>query len=254
MKLTVLGSGTAVPHPARSSPGHWLETSAGAVLLDIGPSVIFRMAQEHLDWAGLDAIWISHFHLDHIGGLAPFLFGIRHAPAIRERTKPLRIFGPAGLRDLVGKFQAANNYKLLQQTFPVEIVEIEPLEKFEILPGVEGLGIKTPHTPESLGIHLRDGGSSFFYTSDTGFDEILAVGATEADLLLMECSFVANKPKETHLELAEAMHLIRRARPKRVVLTHLYPEWDGVDLATELQRFSPGCMVELASDGLRAEF
>ena len=93
MQFVVLGSGTSVPHPKRSSSGYWLETENGSLMLDFSASAIHRLAQEKLDWANLDAIWISHFHLDHIGGLAPFLFGTKYAPETQERKKPLRIFG-----------------------------------------------------------------------------------------------------------------------------------------------------------------
>src|SRR5829696_6095769 len=110
MKFTVLGSGSAVPHAERSSSAYWLETASGTILLDCAASAIHRMAQEKLDWAKLDAIWISHFHLDHLGGLAPFLFGTRNAPEMKARTKPLRIFGARGLEKLVRSFDEANGY------------------------------------------------------------------------------------------------------------------------------------------------
>ena len=81
MKITVLGSGTSVPHPKRSSAGFWVETASGrTILLDCSASAVHRMAQENLDWANLDAIWISHFHLDHVGGVPAFLFGTKYAP------------------------------------------------------------------------------------------------------------------------------------------------------------------------------
>ncbi|MBA2620274.1 MAG: hypothetical protein H0U87_03640, partial [Acidobacteria bacterium] len=61
MKFIVLGSGTAVPHARRSSSGYWLETSTGGtILLDCSAAAVHRMAQEKLDWANLDAVWISH--------------------------------------------------------------------------------------------------------------------------------------------------------------------------------------------------
>lgn len=252
MKLIVLGSGTAVPHPKRSSPGFWLETAAGSILLDCSASAIHRMAQENLDWANLDSIWISHFHLDHCAGLAPFLFGTKHALETQNRTKPLRIFGGRGLKNLIDAFDKADDYNLLEQPFPVEIIEVEPLENFEILPKVTAVSMKTIHTIESLAIHIRDeNGKTFVYTSDTGFDKSLAAFAGNVDLLVMECSFFKSKPVEKHLELAEAMFLIRLAKPKQVVLTHFYAEWDTVDFQKEAANFPPYCEVIQAIDGLR---
>jgi ribonuclease BN (tRNA processing enzyme) len=90
------------------------------------------------------------------------------------------------------------------------------------------------------------------YTSDTGYAEELAEFARKTDLLLVECSFRRNKPMQTHLELADSMRLAQLAEPKRVVLTHLYPEWDGLDLVSEARALWPGETIG-ASDGLRLE-
>src|SRR5438309_12031375 len=121
MKLIVLGSGTSVPHPRRTSAAYWLETDTGQLLLDMSADAVHRMAQEKLDWVNLDAIWISHFHLDHVGGLAPLLFGTKHAPQTQSRRQPLTIFGGRGLKKLFQAFDEAYNYRLLRQPFPVEI-------------------------------------------------------------------------------------------------------------------------------------
>jgi ribonuclease BN (tRNA processing enzyme) len=231
MKFVVLGSGSSVPHPKRSSSGYWIETGSGSILLDCSASTIQRMAQEGLDWSNLGAIWISHFHLDHCGGLFPFLFATKYAPETQVRTGGLRIIGPRGLRELIGNVDAANNYRLLTQPFPVEIVETGPLEEFEFLPGVGGVALDTPHTPESLAVSVTEKGRAVVYSSDTGFTETLASFASGADLFILECSFVRNKPVASHLELAEAEFLIRTARAKRSMLTHFYPEWDDVEFA-----------------------
>ncbi len=251
MELIVLGSGTSVPHAYRSSSGFWLQTNAGTILLDCSASSIHRMAQEDLDWPNLDVIWISHFHLDHCGGLAPFLFSMKHAPITQHRTKPLRIIGAKGLRDLLATFSNANDYDLLTQPFPIQILEIEPLEKIEIIGNVEAVAYSTQHTADSHALHLRDQDQTIVYTSDTGFDEKLATFARRVDLLLIECSFVKNKPTEKHLELSEAIHLIRRSEPKQAVITHLYPEWDEVDFAEEVGKFDPRVEVIQAFDGLK---
>jgi ribonuclease BN (tRNA processing enzyme) len=211
------------------------------------------MAEERLDWVNLDAIWISHFHLDHIGGVAPFLFGTKYAPQTHSRRKQLTIFGGDGLEQLLHRFDEANDYNLFKQPFPIEIREVGPDDDFEILPGIKAKTMATPHTTESLALRITDGADrSIVYTSDTGYSEALATFALNADLLLMECSFFKNKPVEKHLELREAMRLAHLAKAKKVVLAHLYPDWDGINLAAEASKLWEGETIE-ARDGLRVE-
>ena len=253
MHLTVLGSGTSVPHPRRASSAHWLTCESGSLLLDLSASAVHRMAEEGCDWANLDAVWISHFHLDHVGGLAPFLFGTKYAPQTQARRKPLAIYGPRGLEKLFEGFDRAGDYRLRQQPFPLEFREVSPQESFDVLPRLGASTFKTPHTSESLALRLTDAaGASLCYTSDTGYTDELATFASGVDLFMMECSFWRQKPVETHLELKDAMRLAEGARPGRVLLAHLYPEWDSVDLSAEAAKLWPGQTIE-ATDGLRLE-
>ncbi len=257
MKLVILGSGTSVPHPRRSSSAHWLETDTGSLLLDISAAAVHRMAQENLDWVNLDAIWISHFHLDHVGGLAPFLFGTKYAPQTQARRKPLLIFGPRGTEKLLGAFDRAGKYGLFKQPFPIEVREVAPRTSCDVPGGLRAETFPTPHTRESLAIRLTNehgggSGTSFVYTSDTGHTHSLAAFARDADLFMMECSFWRSKPVATHLELTDAMNLAQDSGARRVVLAHLYPEWDGVDIAAEAKKLWDGDTIE-ARDGLRLE-
>jgi ribonuclease BN (tRNA processing enzyme) len=257
VKLVVLGSGTSVFHPLRASAAFWLQTSGGSILLDCSADAPHRMAQEKLDWPNLDAIWISHLHLDHCGGLAPFLFGIKWAPQSQQRRKPLKIFGCEGIRKLLNAIDGSHSYKLLDQNFAVEIDEItasDSAQKFELLPKVTAHTFSTPHRPESLAIRIQDStAASLVYSSDTGFSEELAEFASGVDLLILECSFYKNKPVLTHLELSEAMRMAEVAAPKQLVLTHLYPEWDAVDLEAEAAKLWRGTTIA-AHDGLQLKF
>jgi ribonuclease BN (tRNA processing enzyme) len=253
MKLVVLGSGTSIPHPQRAAAAFWLESESGLILLDCGADSAHRLAQENVDWPNLDVIWISHLHLDHCGGLASLLFGLRWAAQTRTRKKPLKIVGCRGIKDLLKAIDDSNTYRLLEQSFPVEFDEVRNGSEFEMMPGLRARTFSTPHTPESTALRLTsDEGTSFVYTSDTGYSEDLARFASGADLLLMECSFFGNKPTPKHLNLEEAMRLARIAAPRRLVVTHLYPEWDGVDLESKARSLWPGKTVA-AFDGLRIE-
>jgi ribonuclease BN (tRNA processing enzyme) len=104
-----------------------------------------------------------------------------------------------------------------------------------------------------LALKLTDtDGRSLVYTSDTGFADELSLFAAGVDVLLMECSFRSNKPLPSHLELAEAIRLAAASDCSRLVLTHFYPEWDGVDLVREAKQLWAGITIE-ATDGLRLE-
>lgn len=212
------------------------------------------MAQEGCAWDQIDAIWISHFHLDHSGGLGPFLFGSKWAPQTQDRTKPLKIFGATGIKDWFTRIDSAFGYELLEQPYPVEVIEIEPLRKFQITRDIEATTFDTPHTDESRAIHLRDNSdATLVFSADTGFTEALGAFARDVDLFLLECSFIKDKPVESHIQLNEAIHLARYSRAKKTILTHLYPEWDKVDFVTEIESYDAGVEIIEAYDGLIVE-
>src|SRR5437773_447439 len=193
---------------------------------------------------------LAILHLDHCGGLASLLFGLKWAPQTQARQKLLRIFGCAGIKNLLRAIDESNNYGLFAQPFPIELHEV-PIRNgdFEMLPGVRAQTFSTPHTRESMALRFTDNhGKSLVYSSDTGYSEELAAFARGADLLILECSFWRDKPTPKHLELVEAMRLARLAEPRRLVLTHLYPEWDDVDLEGKAAQLWPGVTIA-AQDG-----
>jgi ribonuclease BN (tRNA processing enzyme) len=254
MQLIVLGSGTSVPHAQRASAAFWLETDGRSMLLDCSADAMHRMAQENLDWPNLDAIWISHVHLDHCGGLASLLFGMKHAPQTQARRKPLNIFSCSGVERLLKAIDESNDYGLFKQPFPLEVREFAaPGPGFTPVEGIRCEIFKTPHTRESLATRLTNSeNKSVVYSADTGVSEELAMFARGADLFVLECSFYEKKPVQTHLNLAEAMRIAQIAEPRRLLLTHLYPEWDAIDLPAKAREFWAGETMA-ASDGLRIE-
>ena len=255
MQLIVLGSGTSVPHSQRASAAFWLETDGGAMLLDCSADAMHRMAQENLDWPNLDAIWISHLHLDHCGGLASLLFAMKHSPQTQSRRKPLRLFSCSGVERLLKAIDESNDYGLFKPPFPLEVREFAAPDQSGFTPfeGIRCQTFKTPHTRESLAMRLTNSqNKTVAYSADTGVSEELAMFARGADLFVLECSFYENKPVQTHLNLAEAMRIAQMAGPRRLLLTHLYPEWDSIDLEAKALELWQGETIA-AHDGLRIE-
>ena len=79
VKVTVLGCSPAWPNPGGAQSGYLVEGSA-RLLLDCGPGVLPRL-REREGWPRVDAIAITHFHLDHWGDLVPWVWGLEFGPA-----------------------------------------------------------------------------------------------------------------------------------------------------------------------------
>src|SRR6266516_156281 len=67
MKLEVVGCSPAWPNPGGAQSGYLIE-GPGRLLLDCGPGVLARLREQD-SWPEIDAIVITHWHLDHWGDL-----------------------------------------------------------------------------------------------------------------------------------------------------------------------------------------
>ena len=73
MKLTVLGSGTAVPRLNRNMSGYLLEVDNKKILFDSGPGIIKQLLKLKVKIPSIHNIFYTHFHLDHITDLPGIL-------------------------------------------------------------------------------------------------------------------------------------------------------------------------------------
>ncbi len=78
VKLTVVGCSPAWPNPGGAQSGYLLE-GPGRLLLDCGPGVLAKL-REREAWPHVDAIAITHWHLDHWGDLVPWVWGSTLGP------------------------------------------------------------------------------------------------------------------------------------------------------------------------------
>ena len=94
MKLTILGSGTVVPNGLRNSAGYFVELPDARVMMDCGAGTVHALARYNCPWERMTHLFVSHFHVDHIGELASLFFAFRYGMK-QERSEPLTIIGTA---------------------------------------------------------------------------------------------------------------------------------------------------------------
>ena len=232
MKLTVVGCSPAWPNPGGAHSGYLLEHDGGRLLVDCGPGVLARLRRSE-DWPRIDAIAITHFHLDHCGDLVAWLWG--HLHVVNGNAPAPDLWLPPGSRadldSLASRFG---------EVFAIR--EYADREVFE----AAGFSI-TPHavshyTQPTYGMRIEAGGRVLAFSADTGPTPALTELARDADLFL--CEATLDEPEtgqRGHLAASEASNAALLANAKRLLLVHR-----GVELETPEG-------LEVAHDGLELE-
>jgi ribonuclease BN (tRNA processing enzyme) len=228
MRFTALGTGTIAHSPARSCASYYLEAGESRVLLDCGPGTARRLAEQAIAWQDITHVVLSHFHIDHHLDLPALLFAWKYGQ-LPPRSAPVRVVGPMGTMDLLAKLAAAHGDWVTGPGYPVEITELEPGGTID-LGGAILSCCKVPHTPESVAYSVSRNGSRIVYSGDTGFDEAFARWAAGCDLLVLECSLPQSMAIVEHLTPEQCGEMARLAEPGLLVLSHLYPPVESVDI------------------------
>jgi ribonuclease BN (tRNA processing enzyme) len=247
--LVTIGTGTVVPSGERGSPSHWVECGEVRLLMDCGAGTIHRLARFGLPWPEITHVGITHYHHDHIGELGALLYAFMWGQ-VPPRTAPLVLLGPAGFRTKLQTIAAAYGDWVTAPGFPLEVIELAPGPELTLVRGVTLDVCRVPHTDESLAFAVATPDGRLVYTGDTGPSEVLGDWARGCDLLLAECSLPDAMALDLHLTPRQAGELAARAGAKRLVLTHLYPPVETVDLTGEIARVYRG-PVTVARDGER---
>jgi len=235
MKVTVVGCSPAWPNPGGAQSGYLVEGS-GRLLLDCGPGVLPRL-REREDWPHIDAIAITHFHLDHWGDIVPWTWGSQYGPGRDAPRVELWLppHGPTELRHFGTHF---GNERMFEQAFDVR--QYADDEEFE----AAGLRVRPKRVPhyeiETYGFRVTDGDRTLAYSGDSAPSDALVEVARDADLFLCEATLREGREGEGprgHLAADEAVDTFERSQAKRLVIIHR-PRELGLD--GELERASDG--------------
>jgi ribonuclease BN (tRNA processing enzyme) len=270
MRLTFLGTGSAMPVPDRHQTGFLLRHGGGSdgdaddgrpLLVDCGAGVLHRLAGTEPGYEGVSSVLLSHHHLDHVADLLPlvkarWLAGADH----------LEVVGPPGTKALVDDLLSVHDY--LEGRIDLRVREVTPDESFAVA-GFDVRSFETRHSMQCLAYRVADGTAAASADAgtadgDAGHEVVLG-GDSEAfrgltgfadgaAALVHDCSFpddvdVSNHPTPTQLGEALASRSIGR-----VYLSHLYPHTEGRHeemLASIGERYDGD--VRFARDGLTIE-
>jgi ribonuclease BN (tRNA processing enzyme) len=233
VKLTVIGCSPAWPNAGGAQSGYLVEGD-GRLLLDCGPGVLARLRATD-GWPKVDAVAITHFHLDHWGDLVPWIFGAVFGPG-RTVSKPELWLPPGGDKRLREYGDELSFSDRIDGAFDVhEYEEGKPFEaaEFDVTP------LRLDHYSEqTFGLRVTNHKSTLAYSGDSGPSPKLTELARGADVFLCEATLRAPEPAERgHLTEDEAVAAFRDSGARRLVVIH---RPDELPLDPALERAADG--------------
>ncbi len=235
MRVRFLGTGNAFNSSAKGNQCLAVEVGDASWWLDCGPTSVLQAARFDVSLDTLQGVCLTHLHGDHGLGLPMLLL---HLLYIERRDAPFYVVGPPGTEAYV---QAAWKlaYPDVSQrplSFPLEVIELDG-ERAETV-DLAGVSLETramAHTIPVNGYRLRYGPHTLALSGDTGTTPALDALGADADLLVIECSFMEPFGRALHMSVAEH----RAGLPygaRQVALIHTGPDvWEQREaLAAEL--------------------
>lgn len=253
MKLTFLGTGAPRPSTERYGPSIYVEAGDHKILVDAGPGMRERLfeAGGFDAISGVDHVLVTHLHFDHTvsissAWLSGWLFG---------RRVPLRIQGPAGIKDMMNNIKYAYQWDVdyrIMVGVPKEGTELIVDEVSDGIIFNEGglmiTAFQVEHMPiniasgellglrgKTIGFRIDYKGHSVLFSGDTRSTEKSEINkfGEGVDLLIHEVQVpspgatpeanLANVSLSVHSTPEQVGHVFAKTKPKMAVYSHIIP-------------------------------
>lgn len=220
MRLTLIGCGDAFGAGGRLQTSFHVRSATSTFLIDCGASTLIGMRRLGLDPNEIDAVFVTHLHGDHFGGLPWMLIDGQY---VSNRTRPLIVTGPRGIeaRYLTAAEALYPGITTNDPGFNLVFHDYEEQKALDV-GGVRVTPFEVKHPsgapPYALRFALE--GKVIAFTGDTGWVDVLCEVGQGADLFISEC-FQYDVVLPIHLDYATIDANYQRLGAKRVLLTHM---------------------------------
>jgi len=244
MRLTFMGTAGArfmVAKQLAASGGLYIEDGKAHISLDPGPGAVVQYAKRKVDLTKLDAIVLSHRHLDHSNDVNVMIEAMTEGGFSRRG----RLFCPT---DALEGDPVVLQYL---RHFPEEIVPLQPETEYR----VNGLSFTTTprhvHQVETFGFRFGD---RLGWVTDSAYYDGIAE-QHKAEVMLIHLVLMQCRTGLPHLCLDDVERIIREAKPRLAIITHFgmtvwraHPWEVAADLTQRI-----GTEVKAARDGMALE-
>ena len=230
MLITTLGTGHGLHTLSRYSSSTLIETDGVGYLVDCGEPASATLRRSGKDFASLRALFVTHLHADHVGGLAQFTFMLRHP----QTTQPLAYCLPAEGVEVIRRYLEALYMPPDREPWDLELRGVQPGLCYEddwlratAVPNGhmgaiadKGYEPDLPNQRQSYGYIFELEGKRIAFSGDLprdleGLEELTA---QPLDLLAMEM---------THIRPEEALPFIADKPIEKLLLIHIHDPWHG---------------------------
>jgi phosphoribosyl 1,2-cyclic phosphodiesterase len=235
------GARFMVAKQVAASGGLFIEDGDTRICLDPGPGAIVQYAKREIDLTTIDAIVVSHRHLDHSGDVNVMVEAMTDG-GFRHRGM---LFCPSDALD-----EDPVVLKYLRR-FPREIVRLAPETSYSVNGMTFTTSARHVHQAETYGFRFGD---RLGWVTDSAYYDDIAL-QHKANVMVIHTVLLHCRPELPHLCVDDVERIIREAKPRLAILTHYgltvwraNPQEIAADMTQRL-----GIEVQAARDGMTIE-
>jgi len=197
----------------RSSAGTFIHIKGKNIIFDPGPGTLVKCvsANPPVDLSKIDAIILSHNHIDHSNDLNVIIDVITEGG---WRKKKPDLFAPAECID--GENKVLFNY--LKRHVKINI--LKACSNYAIGNLKFSTSVAHKHGVECYGIKFDVNGQKLAFIVDTKYFPELIESYKGAEILVINLVMYKNNGKTMHLCLDDTREILSKIKPRKVVITH----------------------------------